>query len=290
MAIPGLKPTFEVVAKVRVGKKSERNLPQSVDYFICDDDDFNRVVGEGKQSLRILLPFAKAEDAFSTGLEWWAGKMLVCYSKGDEIDGKPVALRLESMRKDGRDVNLLAGTESLSDEVVGRGRRKIVCPVRDCEFLKNKTCKPMGRLQFYIDGIDGRRGVYQLDTKAWNSIENIEATLSRHTDLRGVPFILRVEFTQKGRDRFPELYLEEDMDVKNEADAVKADALLQLSKRISGVKADDSDENVAALKLALAELLDITNPGWRDDEVVTGWVSAQGLIPAGESLLRRHLG
>lgn len=287
MAIPGLRPTFEIKAKVRIGEKKKtrdgkKEFPSSVDYFICDDPEFQRVVGGESKQLRIYLPFQHAADNFSTGLEWWQGKLLACYSKGEVEGGKPVALRRASMEKNGQTVNLLAGAELISLEVVGQDRRKIVCPVRECPILKRKDCKPMGRLQFWIDGIDKRPGVYQLDTKSWNSIENLEATLSQYPDLRGVPFVLRVEFTQRGRDRFPELYLEAEVEIKTEADVVLADALVQLRGSL------DREDAEHVLKVAIVNVLEQTTPGWRDNDELIARLKDIGAAQAAKNLLDRY--
>lgn len=287
MAIPGTKPDYEVRAKVRIGKKAQsrsgREIPTSVDYFICDDPDFARVVGEGQKELRIFLPFASGEDAFRTGLEWWQGQMLACYAKGETQDGKPVALRKASMKKGGQTINLLAGAEVLSDETVGNDRRRIVCPVRDCPILKRKDCKPMGRLQFYIDGISRDGGVYQLDTKSWNSVENIEKTLRSYSDLRGIPFTLRVSFTVDGDNRFPELTLEaENMVVNDEKDVALADALIQLRK------AFERGELETEIRPRFAEALDLTAPGWRERQDVIDRIKAVGVVEAATKLLDRY--
>lgn len=290
MAIPGSKPEYEVRAKVRIGKKTTsrggKEIPTSVDHFICDEPEFLRVVGEGKKELRIFLPFQHGEDAFRSGLEWWQGQMLVCYAKGDEQDGKPVALRKASMKRGGSTVNLLAGTELLSDETVGNDRRRIVCPVRECPVLKKKDCKPMGRLQFWIDGIGRDGGVYQLDTKSWNSVENIEKTLRSYSDLRGVPFILRVSFTVQGDNRFPELTLEaETVEINSPDDAALADALVQLRKAVDMI---DGDEATSARRAALAAVLDLTNPGWREHQRIIDRIKDVGVYQAALATLERY--
>lgn len=287
MAIPDHKPVEEVRAKVRIGIKTERGLPSSVDYFVCDDSEFLRVAGEKPKELRVFLPFQAAEDCFPSGLEWWAGKMLVCYAKGETQDGKPVALRKATMKKGGQDVNLLADTEVLSDEVVGQDRRRIVCPVRDCTLLKTKQCKPMGRLQFYIDGIDRRGGVFQIDTKSWNSIENVERTLRHYPDPRGVPFVLRVEMVQpKGRDRWPELYLEEAVEINNDEEVELADALVQLRKESDALA--DGIGALVTVKARICDVLDLTNPGWREREDFIARIRELGTEQTAKNLLERH--
>lgn len=290
MAIPGLRPVFDVRAKIRIGEKrksadGKKEFPASVDYFICDDAEFRSVVGEKKSELRIYFPFASADDNFSTGLEAWQGKLLTCYSKGEELDGKHVALRVATMEKNGQKVDLLRGFNVLSQEPVGRDRRKVECLVRDCPILKAKDCKPMGRLQFFIEGIGREQGVFQIETKGWNSVEALMAQLSLYPDLRGIPFFLRVAFEQRGRDRFPVLSLEADVKIKNEADIALADALVQLSKAVAGEAAGEE----WPVNARLADVLDLTNPGWRDDDVVIGWVRERGVVSAAESILNRHL-
>ena len=84
MPIPGTRPQHEVVAKVRVGEKVMRGgkeLPSSTDHFVCDDDEFVSVVGNNAKEILVYLP--DEEDSFTSGLEWWQGQMLACYSKGE---------------------------------------------------------------------------------------------------------------------------------------------------------------------------------------------------------------
>ena len=279
MAIPGLKPSYEVRAKVRVGKKVEsrsgKEIPTSVDYFICDDVEFARVVGEGRSELRIFLPYENTVECFSTGLEQWAGQMLVCYAKGEERNGTAYALRKSSMKSKGRDVNLLDGFEVLSDQKFGQDRSMVACRSRDCPMMKAKECKPMGRLQFFIDGIGKEGGVFQLDTKSWHSVENVERTLLSYSDPRGVPFVLRVSFTQQGDKRFPELTLEAEVEVNTPDDVALADALVQLDRA-------KTRENLAAV-------LDLTNPGWKQDEKVIQRIKDVGIEIAADAMLRKHL-
>ena len=72
------------------------------------------------------------------------------------------------------------------------------------------------------------------------------------------------------------------MEVNNEQDASLADALIQLDRAVQQPALYD-------LRTHLADVLNLTNPGWRDDEVVVNWVKEQGVPAAAEMLLRRHL-
>lgn len=284
MAIPGLKANFEVRAKVRIGLKKKtadgkKEFPSSVDYFICDDPEF-AALGDQPREVLVRLPFAAASDNFTTGLEFWRGKQLTCYSKG-EPEASPIAYRVESMVKPG---------DTLRGEKMGRGaeRQPITCTFRECAFFKSKDCRPMGRLQFFLDG--GRTdSVLQIDTKSWNTIEGVEATLGAAAakgDLRGRVFKLSVRMEQKGNQRFPVVSLtEEGIDVKvnSEADVAKADALVALA---GSLERGDADE---LLKAFLVTALNHTNPGWREVDGFIDRIKKVGPKKAAVGLLERNL-
>lgn len=278
MAIPGLKPSYDVKAKVRIGKKNEKGYPQSVDYFICDDPEFvSRCPGAPKE-LRIEFPFADAADNFSTGLEYWRGKQLSCYSKGEEKAGETVAYR----------VNSLLGEFKVIGDPMGRGKERtpIACPFRSCPNFEARECKPMGRLQFFLAGENTMRDeVYQLDTKSWNTIEGMEATLAQaRGDLRGRTFILTVAMEQKANQRFPVVSLrEEAVKIENANDVEIADVLLFLRTAV-----DTYESNPTALRPALAAALDATRPGWRDKPEFAARIKEVGVVFAANNLLDRY--
>jgi len=289
MPIPGLKPQHDVRAKVRIGEKvtkqtskGERTFPTSVDYFICDDSEFP--VGKPKE-LRVLLPFSFPGDNFSTGLEQWAGKMLVCYSKGETVDGRNVAWRKKSMKKGGRDVNLLEGFDVIGREM-GNERVGVGCAVRDCPMMLSKECRPMGRLQFWIEGIDPRLGIFQLDTKSWNSIEKIEATLATCGDPRGQVFLLRVEMQTQGSKHFPVVSLtpEAPVEINNENDVELAEAYVQL-RRYLDVQLRGELDALPEVRHSLAAVLDLTNPGWRERQDFVDRIKEVGVVEAAEKML-----
>lgn len=305
MAIPGLTPSLDLRAKVRTGEKREVvkngktiSFPASTDYFICDEPDFKRVCGDRPKELTVSLPFERPEDNFSTGLEQWAGAMLVCYTKGEDSgQGHAIAYRKATMKKAGRDVNLLDGFKTLTDTPMGNDRRLVACFGRDCHMMKVKDgCKPMGRLQFFIKGIDPRLGVYQLDTKSWNTIEKIEGFLSLIGDPRGQELTLRVEMWQRGTSKFPVVTLEgvnSEVDIETEGVNVKvdtahdvaiADVLALLHKALwSGTDSPTDD-----VKPQLASALDLTNPGWRDNPAFIDRIKEIGAVEAAKGLLKRY--
>ena len=285
MAIPGLRPSFEVRGKVRVGEKGRtaggKEYPKSTDYFVFDDAELLALVGEKPKELTVMLPFERPEDNFSTGLEQWQGAMLVCYTKGEQVAGRNAAFRRATMKKGGREVNLLEGFETLSDRVIGNERRAVACLDRDCPIMQKGDCKPMGRLQFFVKGISPSKGVFQIDTKSWNSIEKIEAFLSVLGDPRGQELTLRVEMWSKGTSKFPVIHLEGGNVVVTDETVPLADALVQLHRALS---LDDEP----GIRVELAGCLDITNPGWRQTPAIVDRIKDIGLKEAAKGLLARH--
>lgn len=261
MGIPGRSfDRVETRAKVRIGVKktaqSGKKYPAAVDYFVCDDPEFP--AGQPK-TLRITFPFATAADNFSTGLERWLskkggdGQVLTCYTKDAGRD--PIALRLTDFVQPG---------DTTRGEARGQ-RTPITCTADACPFLKDKSCKPMGRLQFFLEG--GRQDeALQLDTKAWNTIEEVSSGLlaaeRRNPDLRGRVFELSVAFRQKGTDRFPVVSIKEaevPLNPNSEADVNLAELMLRADAALSAADPD-------VMRVELAGLLDAIRPGWRDEQ------------------------
>lgn len=270
MAIPGTRPDLPVRAKVRIGEKkkaaSGKEYPAAADSFLCEEEGWER----GIKELRIILPFAKPEENFSTGLEYWRGKQLTCYSKGE--GDPPLAYRVKSEVKE---------WDTVRGEEMGRERIPVTCQVRQCPLLMDKACKPMGRLQFFLEGGDRSKGVYQIDTKSWNTIEKIEPFLTMIGDPRERVLILRVEMVQKGRDKYPVISLEAaDVEVNSPEDARIADQLLRLD---AGLSTDDE----AVIKVELARLLDLTNPGWRANPEFVQRIKDVGAPAAARKMLER---
>jgi Recombination directionality factor-like len=276
VAIPGLKTKHEVRAKVRIGEKRS-GYPASVDHFLSDDPELTNLFGAEPKTIRIRFPYQGADEAFSTGLEWWTKtkknqNQLACYTKGEIEGGQSVALRLPPY-------------VSPEDTVLGEtksGRVKIVCPNRECPFFKDSKCKPMGRLLFFLDG--GRTDkVLELDTKSWNSIENLEPVLEAAGDLRGRVWNLSVAFESKGNKRFPVLSIEEaDVQVNTEQDVEKADALVQLLAAVT----EDGREDV--VRRALASALDVTVSDWREQPRFIERIKEIGVEAAAIGLLKTN--
>jgi len=283
--IPGSKPKIDAYAKVRIGEKKVsqggKESPAATDYFLCDDPAFTDVAGSKPSTLRIAFVHDSMEDAFSTGLEWWVKKRgatkptLACYTK--DGGANPVALRMDQMLDEGQ--------EPVGPAKKG-GRLPIACPARECPHFKSKDCKPMGRLVFVLDG---GTHVYQIDTKAWNSIEKISGALgvaqaSGPLNRPGRFFDLSVAMVQQGTDKFPVMSIQEaDVQVNSPADVEKADALVLLAGVVLRAHVDDD------VKQYLAVALDFTNPGWRDNELFIERIREVGAIAAAKGLIERNL-
>lgn len=258
MAIPGrnFESVVEVRGKVRHGIKAANakgvEYPKAVEYWVSQDAEVE-ALGQ-VDTLRITFPYATAEECFSSGLEWWKGSMLACYTK----DGgpHPVALRIAT---------LVDADDETRGEPRGQNRQPITCRADACKHLganaKNKECRPMGRLVFFLAG--GREDeALQYDTKAWDTIRNIAKALTAAAkrgplNAEGRVFELRVELVKKGRDTFPTCHLKEvEVPLTVEKNGVeKATALIL----IEGAGDKPARE-------VLAAVLDEIRPGWRQQE------------------------
>jgi len=271
MAIPGMQPKLDARAKVRIGEKNERNLPTSVDHFICDDEEFVRLCGDKPKAIRIEFPYSEAADNWGSGLEWWTkvkggGSKLACYTK--DAGDKPVAERMQSFFSEEK-------WEEVVGPMHGDNRLPIRCPARSCPQQESGVCKPMGRLLFFLSG--GRRDApLQIDTKSWFSCEEIEKAMDvamrRKPNLVGRTFELSVAMKTKGTSRFPVLYLREiALEVNTPSDVELADALVTLGNNPT--------------REGLATYLDLARPGWRDDSRYVDRIKEVGVEAAVKGIL-----
>lgn len=279
MAIPGSKPKLDVHAKVRIGetRTSQRgkSYPAATDYFLSSSGAFAELVGEKPKSLLIRLVQDDVDDAFSSGLEWWAKdknqkSYLACYTKGQQIGGQTAALRKDQM---------LNPDDVVLGDARGEGRLPILCRDRSCPVMQKGACKPMARLVFVLDG-DPLTRVWELDTKAWSSIEAITGKLQlarTRGSLNGRLFELSVRFESKGTDRFPVLSIEEVSDVpvavNDDKGVTEAEAVVALA-------------NSAKDRASLAAYLDATRAGWRVNQKFVDRIKEVGVEAAIEKILR----
>lgn len=282
MAIPGRKlDQLDARAKVKIGEKNSGGRgAKSLDHFISDDRTFLELVGPAPKTLRLTLPYPTADENFSTGLERWlakrggGGNVLTCYTK----DGgpRPVALRF---------TDFVQGW----DEVLGepRGNRTpVLCKADGCAFFKDKTCKPMGRLQFFLDG-DTNTQPLQIDTKGWNSIENLSGYLkgaqrSGPLNAPGRVFELSVAYTRTAAGRFPVLSIEE----VNEVPMVVTPDNVTVAEALA--EAFIKQTQGADLRRVLADLLDVIRPTWREQPEYIDRIKEVGPEVALQSIYQRY--
>ena len=260
--------------ETRVSKTSGKSYPAATDYFLCDDPAFHNAVGAKPSSIIITPAYATVEDFWSSGLEWWtktkAGEnKLACYAKGDLIDGKPVAHRVE---------NLLDPDDVKLGEKHGQQRFPIVCRVRECPRMGPKGCKPMGRLTFYLASGEGP---YRLDSKSWYSVENIEKCINGVDQFgKASQFELSVAFQTKGDNRFPVLSMKEFfVEVNTPAEATAADATITLMNSAAECQTETD------WKLALAAYLTATRPGWKQEQAYIDRIKEVGAEAAVKKII-----
>ncbi len=298
MAIPGARTAqIDIRAKVRVGERREGSkFPSSLDYFVSDDPEFGKLHAEPKPNdLRIVFVHEEPGDVFRTGLEWWKGKVLACYS--DEGGASPTAFRVSGIevKENGttKTLNWLDPDDEVRGAPVGRGRTPIACQFRNCRHFgkhaANKECRVKGRLTFLLEG--GRADqALQFETKGWKTIEGLEATLAacRRTGPLNAPgrvFVLHVETNVEGDKRHPVVSItEENVEVTTETIDL-ADKLVTLRKYV------ETEADEVTTKLAIADVLDETNAGWRENPefivAMQARVAEIGVLGAAKGLLAR---
>lgn len=305
MAIPGTSFTsLDVRAKVRIGEKKVskggKEYPSAVEEFLCDDSEFAQQYPQRPTELTIRLPYAEPEDCFPTGLEWWKGATLACYTHDGSDD--PTALRVTALEvKEGggkKTLSWLDADDEVRGPVTGRGRTPIKCRFRECRHFgtnaNNKECKPKARLDFLLAG--GRTdAVLRFETGSWNTIEQVASTLAaarlsgplNASDRR---WSLKVAMVAKGENRYPVVTIEEvGVEVKTQEDVRLADALIQLRAKVDSLTEQSTEQEIASTKEHLGAVLDLKRPGWRENpEPVVKWVAEAGLRGAAEQILGAH--
>lgn len=274
MAIPGLKPKLDVRAKVRIGEKrvskGGKDYPAATDYFLSDDPEFQKLYSGKPRVIRVVPAYDDPSEFFSTGLEWWIkdknkNPLLACYTK--DAGERPVALRMEGMKDPENEV---------VGEMRGNNKLPILCAGRECRQFKNRNCRPMARLTFFLEG--GRTDqALQLDTKSWNSIEAIEGALRSYTEapeFRHFVFELSVRIETQGDKRFPVLSIQEvDVKINTDEDVTEGDALLTLSNNQT--------------REGLFDYLNETRLGWQNDDRYVERIKEVGVAQAIASILKR---
>lgn len=296
MAIPGRKlNSVEIRNKVKVGLKNARGYPQSVDYFVSEDDEV-QALGQ-TASLSIIFPYALADECFRTGLEWWVGKIQACFTHEQD---DPTAYRIDGLEvKEGGRVKVLSWLDpddELRGDKVGKSRQPIKCRADACPHFGDnsgaKQCRPSGRLTFFIKGGRTDSGLEFL-THGWNTIESLAGTLaacerSGPLNAPGRSFLLNVAMQRKGDNRYPVVSIkEENVEVKTEQDLALAENLLSLRKQVDAYDAaGDGDE--LGVRLGLSVALHTLDANWRENQKLIDRVKELGIVPSARKLLERY--
>ena len=264
---------IEPRAKIRTGEKrtstrTGREYPAATDYFLSDEL-FHSTCGAKPSEIVIAPVTDNPEDFWGSGMEWWLAtkegdNLLACFTKDGGDD--PIAHRVTSYMDE---------DDIVRGEVHGQNRTPITCRFRECpHFMVKNGCKPMGRLVFrLIDGVNEDVGIYQYDTKAWNTVENIEKFLQGRTLSPDDRFRLSVAFTHQGDKKFVVVNIEElNVNVNTAEDVAKADALVQLMNNRT--------------REGLAAYLDVTRPGWRCEQAVVDRIKEVGAEATVEKIIQ----
>jgi len=200
MSIKGLSDQlrFPRLGKIRLGIKAKnekgQEYPKAVDYFVCDNLEFQEVYPERPKVLDICFPTDNPED--------WASQFYRAYSRTRGL----------TCRGDGETCNRLidasTGESAIADSQAKKTAwKELPCQGRECEYYKAKTCREMMFLQFLLPKVRGL-GIWQLDTSSQNSIININSAVELLRKAKGhiamVPLRLSVvplEVSPEGRKK-----------------------------------------------------------------------------------------
>ena len=225
------------LGKIKVGEKSDKGYPTSVDYFIIDSDykdQVAKVYGDKPKSLKIVFPYDDIEQNLDEMYRMYGKSGLKCIGDG------------ESAKR---------------ADVDGKLNEEITCT---CHFAtppddQKQQCFPSMNLSFIITGI-GVTGLWMFSSKAVYSRSNIRAVMemvqATTGKLAGVPFFLRVDMQESNvannPHKFPVVNIDCAMDLEAlmkqnlQIDAPQEKKSLTEHKNISGdgVEADTIDEDL----------------------------------------------
>ena len=163
------KVRFPRLGKIKIGEKTEKGYPRSLDYFLCPDE-VKKVYGDEPKELDILFPVDSLDAIFPQYLKWYGkGSGLKCWGDGETA---------HRFNKETNDIE------------------EIECLFEECPEYESKNCKKLANLNFMLPKVQGL-GIYQLATSSMNSILNINSTLALISGITGgkismIPFKLVV--------------------------------------------------------------------------------------------------
>ena len=168
--IPGISDVARLprLGKIRLGAKKKnangKEYPTALDHFNLKDVPWvEEVYGEKCKELDIMFPVENTEVFFPQALKAYRASGLFC-----RCDDGQTATRV-FVEKDGQGKKHLAD----SNHSVKEGEMfELPCQYQDCPYTLNKMCKPIGRLQFLLPGVE-RFGCYEISTTSWNSMVSV---------------------------------------------------------------------------------------------------------------------
>lgn len=170
-----IAPLPPIIGKVKIGEKTERGLPKSVDYFIASGGYKDAFLNHfGSEPKKIPVFFPKNIDTnylVEERLEWWNAGVLYGYGDGESF--------------------MVLDTSTFYFE-----------PKKSAEITNLSEYKHTLKLRFGIRSLSMALGVWQFETKGSKStIDNILGTLDLVNQMgkawHEVPFDLIVSFRSK---------------------------------------------------------------------------------------------
>jgi len=168
------------MGKIRLGimvptKDGTKERSKEVDYFVCPPI-VQKVYGPEPKELIIVFPVEDEEKFFHQSYLRYGFGVVKCSGDGE------------------------VGTYFDFDQMKFLETK---CP---CDYLKNKKCKPVGRLQFMLPEVEEAAGVWQIDTSSKNSIIDINSGIEYIRGICGrismIPIkLIREEITTQHPDK-----------------------------------------------------------------------------------------
>jgi hypothetical protein len=170
---------FPILGKIKVGRKNDRGLPESLEYFVATgnyENYFKDAFGEKPTSIEIMFLSDEFEDSCNERFELRQGAKLFAYGDGETF------------------------------QVYDEQKDDYICKTmtKDKDFINTLHTKVKGKwetvlhMSFLIPGIRGVFGVWQLSTKGEkSSIPTIQGAFQLVKNMAGrvtgIPFDLQVK-------------------------------------------------------------------------------------------------
>lgn len=170
---------FPIIGKIKIGRKNDRGLPESLDYFVAAGNYENYFIdafGDKPTSIEIMFLSDNLEDSCNERFELRQGAKLYAYGDGESFQVY----------------------DEQKDDYLERNMTK------DADFIKALHTKVKGKwetvlhMSFLIPAIKGVFGVWQLSTKGEkSSIPTIQGAFQLVKSMAGrvigIPFDLQVK-------------------------------------------------------------------------------------------------